>query len=222
LAQRTGAYFPFAELYDASGTRVTTSSSGTLLFTPATSATYSLLIRDRAAINTGSYRVTLQDDTSACPVNDTESPAISLLQPTGGEVIPGGTLFRIQWQSDDNVGVAAHDVALSTDGGQTFSTAIVTGLGGNQQSFDWTVPPDISPSRKAVIRVTATDGAGNQKSATTGLLTIIGSGFTPNGIYSYTYDGSNSVTQAKLSDGRTVQYVWDAAGNLVQVLVTGQ
>ena len=87
---------------------------------------YTLLVRDRSALNLGSYRVSLQDDTNTCPVNDTEAPVITLVRPTGGEVLPGGTTFRIQWQSDDNVGVAAHDIALSTDGGKTFADPIAS------------------------------------------------------------------------------------------------
>ncbi|HEY2016823.1 MAG TPA: RHS repeat domain-containing protein [Bryobacteraceae bacterium] len=222
LTQRTGSYFPSVELYDGSGIRVATSTSGLLRYTPQAGGTYALLVRDRGGINTGSYRVSLQDDTNACPVNDTEAPVVTLLQPTGGEVIPGGTLFHIQWQSDDNVGVATHDIALSTDGGKTFATALAAGLGGNQQSFDWTVPADIAPSRNAVIRVTATDGAGISRSASSGTLSIIGSGFTPNSTATYGYDSLNRLTQATSSDGRTVQYTWDAAGNLVQITVTGQ
>src|SRR4029077_17645589 len=122
----------------------------------------------------------LQDDTLTCPVNDGEAPAISLVRPTGGEVVPGGSSFRIQWLSDDNVGVTSHDIALSTDGGKTFATPVASGLSGNQQPFDWAVPAEVPPSRNAMIRVTATDAAGNSSSATSDLLTLIGSGFSPN------------------------------------------
>jgi len=137
-------------------------------------------------------------------------------------VLPGGTTFRIQWQSDDNVGVATHDIALSADAGQTFATAIAAGLNGNTQIYDWSVPPDVAPSRTAVIRVTATDVAGNAQSASSDLLTLIGSGFTPNSTANFTYDSLNRLTQAALGDGRTVQYTWDAAGNLVQITIVGQ
>ena len=222
LAQRSGSYSPLAELYDSSGNRLATSSGAQLKTKLAANGTYTLLVRDFAGVNTGSYRVSLQDDTNACTVNDTESPAITLVQPTGGEVIVGGTSYNIQWLSDDNVGVATHDVALSTDGGQTFPTAIANGLSGNTQGYNWTVPPDIAPGRKAVIRVTATDAAGNATAAASGPLTIIGSGFTPNSSATYRYDGLNRLTQAVLSDGRTIQYTWDAAGNLVGIAVTGQ
>ena len=84
------------------------------------------------------------------------------------------------------------------------------------------MPSDIAPSRTAVIRVTATDSAGNAQSASSGLLSLIGSGFTPNSTAAYTYDSLNRLTRAVLGDGRTITYTWDAAGNLVQITVSGQ
>jgi len=220
LTQRTGTYSPYVELYDPAGNRLTTSSSGLLKYVLPAGGTYSLLVRDLNAVNTGSYRVALQDDTSACTKTDTEAPVITLVQPTGGEVIVGGTSYHIQWQSDDNVGVATHDVALSTDGGQTFPSAIAAGLSGNAQGLDWAVPPDIAPSRTAVIRVTATDAAGNAQSAASGLLSIIGSGFQPNSTGTFTYDSLNRLTQASYAGGLTIQYTWDAVGNLVGIQVS--
>ena len=77
---------------------------------------------------------------------------------------------------------------------------------GNQQAYDWILPSDLAPSRTAVIRVTATDAAGNAQSATSDLLTVIGSGFTPNTSAAYTYDALNRLAQASLGDGRTIQY----------------
>jgi YD repeat-containing protein len=73
-----------------------------------------------------------------------------------------------------------------------------------------------------VLRVTATDAAGNAQSASSGLLTVIGSGFTPNSSATYTYDALNRLIQASLSDGSTIQYTWDAAGNLAKITITGQ
>jgi YD repeat-containing protein len=216
---RSGNYSPFVELYNAAGTRLLSTSGGQIRQVLTADGTYTLLVRDRGATNTGSYRVSLQDDTLTCPVNDGEAPAISLVRPTGGEVVPGGSSFRIQWLSDDNVGVSSHDIALSTDGGKTFATSVASGLNGNQQTFDWAVPSDVAPSRNAMIRVTATDAAGNSSSATSDLLTLIGSGFTPNASATYSYDAAGRLTQVKLDDGRVVRYTYDAAGNLVQVSV---
>ena len=222
LASRSGAYSPFVEMYSAAGTRLSTSANGALRSVLPADGTYLLLVRDGGAVNLGSYRVSVQDDYNPCSVTDTEPPTITLLRPTGGEVLPGGTTYRIQWQSDDNVAVASHDIALSTDAGKTFATTVASGLNGNAQVYDWSLPPDVAPSRTAVIRVTATDAAGNAQSAASDLLTLIGSGFTPNSTASFTYDSLNRLTQAALGDGRTVQYTWDAAGNLVQITVSGQ
>ncbi len=222
LAQRSGSYSPLLELYDSAGNLLVSSSSAQIKVKLPATGSYTALVRDRAGVNTGSYRVSLQDDTNSCVVNDTQAPTITLLQPTGGEVILGGTSYNIQWLSDDNVGVATHDVALSTDGGQTFPTAIASGLSGNTQGYTWAVPPDIAPGRKAVIRVTATDAAGNATAAVSGLISIIGSGFTSNSSATDTYDALNRLLQAILGDGRTVQYTWDGAGNIVSITVTGQ
>ena len=222
LATRSGSYSPLVELYDSSGNLLVSSSAAQVKTKLPATGIYNLLVRDRAGVNTGSYRLSLQDDSNSCSVNDTEPPTITLVQPTGGEVIVGGTTFSIQWLSDDNVGVVTHDVALSTDGGQTFPTAIASGLSGNTQVYNWNIPADIVPGRKAVIRVTATDAAGNATAAASGLLSTIGSGFTPNSSATNTYDALNRLLQAILGDGRTVQYMWDTAGNMVAIVVIGQ
>lgn len=219
LSSRSGSYSPFAEMYSTAGALLSTSSNGLLRRVLPADGVYTLLVRDRGALNLGSYRVSLQDDTNTCAVTDTEAPAIALVWPTGGEVLPGGTTFRIQWQSDDNVGVAAHDIALSTDGGKTFADPFAN-LGGNLQAYDWSLPSDIAPNRTAVLRVTATDAAGNAQTATSGLLTLIGSGFTPNSGATYSYDGLNRLTDVSLSDGSTIKYTWDAAGNLALITIT--
>jgi YD repeat-containing protein len=221
LAARLGAYSPFVEMYNPAGALLYTSSNGLLSrFLPA-DGVYTLLVRDRGAINLGSYRVSLQDDTNTCAVTDTEAPTITLIRPTGGEVLPGGTTFRIQWASDDNVGVVTHDIALSTDSGKTFAGPFAS-VNGTLQAYDWSVPSDIAPSRTAVLRVTATDAAGNAQSASSDLLTLIGSGFTPNSSATYTYDVLNRVTQVTWSDGTSISYTWDAAGNLTLITIAGQ
>jgi YD repeat-containing protein len=222
LVSRSGNYTPFVELYDPKGALISTTSSGLIKRVLPLDGTYSLLVRDVSAVNLGSYRVTLQDDSNTCSLADSENPVITLLSPTGGEVLPGGTTFTIRWQSDDNVGVATHDIALSTDSGKTFAIPIATALSGSAQAYNWSIPAGIAPSRTAVVRVTATDSAGNAQAASSDLLTLIGSGFTPNVNITLTYDGVNRLTQAAFDDGRTIQYMWDSAGNLLQITITGQ
>jgi YD repeat-containing protein len=221
LTQRSGNYTPYGELYDPTGTLRASGAGGELQWLAAAGGPYTLLVRDLNA-NLGSYRVSLQNDTNTCQVTDTEPPVVTLLKPLGGEVIAGGATYQIQWQSDDNIGVVSQAVDLSTDGGQTFPISIAAGLSGTQQSYTWIVPATIAPSRTAVVRVTATDAAGNSQTAVSGLLSVIGSGFTPNSTASYTYDGLNHLTQATLGDGRIVTYTWDLAGNLISITVTGQ
>lgn len=220
LVQRSGGYTPFGELYDGSGKLLTASAGGTLLANLAASGTYTLLVRDTRGTSLGSYRVTVQDDTNACTVSDTQAPTVTLVTPTGGEVIGGGTAYAIQWQSDDNVGVVSHSIALSTDGGQTWATPVASALGGNTQSYVWQVPANIAPTRTAMIQVTATDAAGNSGSAASAALTLIGAGFTPNSTATYGYDSLNRMVQATLSDGRTITYTYDAAGHLTAVTVS--
>jgi YD repeat-containing protein len=222
LASRSGSYSPYAELYDSSGNQLTASSSGQLTYVILTTGTYTLLVRDLEGVDLGSYRASFQDDYNPCTITDTEPPVVTLVAPTGGEVIAGNTTYRIQWQSDDNVGVVSQNIALSTDGGQTFPTTIASGLAGNAETYNWYVPATIAPSRTAVIQVTAADAAGNATSASSGLLSLIGSGFTANSNPTYTYDSLNRLTQAVLGDGRTITYTWDAAGNLVGITVSGQ
>jgi YD repeat-containing protein len=219
IPSRSGALAPFAELYNENGTLMRGISTGSVTMAFPSAGKYTLLIRDRNGPALGSYRVSLQRD-PACPVDDKEAPSISLDRPTGGEVIAGGTLFHIGWRSDDNVDVASHEVRLSTDGGTTFPTVVGGNLGGATQSFDWAVPQGIAPTRTAVVQVTATDTAGNTRSATSDLLAVIGSGFGENSSARFTYDELNRVVEAAYSDGRTVTYTYDSSGNVVRVAVT--
>src|SRR5258706_6030007 len=90
---------------------------------------------------------------------DTIPPTVTVTSPNGGEVLQPNQQFVIQWQSSDNVAVAAHDVTFSRDNGVTF-TDIVTNLPGSTKSFLWTVPSQ--STNQGVIRVVARDAAGNQ------------------------------------------------------------
>jgi CSLREA domain-containing protein len=107
------------------------------------------------------------DDSDADFVVDSVTPTVTVFTPNGGEVVRGGTTFRIQWASTDDVGVGTQDLMLSTDGGINFVPLPdargrrVTGLAGNAQSFDWSVPFDLE-SNEARVCVRARDTAGNE------------------------------------------------------------
>jgi YD repeat-containing protein len=51
---------------------------------------------------------------------------------------------------------------------------------------------------------------------------LIGSGFTPNSSATYSYDALNRLIQVSMGDGGTIDYTWDAAGNLVGIAIKGQ
>jgi YD repeat-containing protein len=219
VTPRAGNISPVTELYDPSGNAV--GAAGTTSLNPTLAATgqYTVTVHDRSG-NTGSYRVGLQRAGNACAENDTEMPMITLRRPTGGDVIAGGSVFQIVWQSDDNEAVASHSIQLSTDGGKTFQPiAGGSGLSGIAQSFNWLVPSDIAPTRTGVIRVSASDRAGNTQSATSDVLALIGSGFTANVSATYEYDALNRLSKATYQDGRVIQYSYDAVGNLVGITV---
>lgn len=108
---------------------------------------------DIIAIDLFGYRV------AAPMMMDTTAPTVNVTAPAAGITLTGGQQFNITWTSQDNVGVARHNIDLSIDGGQTFPTNIATGLAGDAQSFIWTVP-DINAAQ-ARIRVTAIDAANN-------------------------------------------------------------
>ncbi len=220
LPTRSGNFLPYIELYDPAGTLVQSGALASLTRVLPATGHFALLVRDRSGAGAGSYRVTLQREPDACPVTDEEKPSIRLRRPTGGEVLTGGSPFRIQWESDDNVDVTSHEIRLSTDGGATFPLVLATGLAGASQSYDWQVPANVAPGRTAVIQVTATDAAGNSASAASGLLALLGSGFTPNGAVTFEYDGLNRVSKARYEDGLLIEYTYDAAGNLIEVRTT--
>ncbi len=89
---------------------------------------------------------------------DTTPPVVTLTAPAGGENWPAGTARTITWTATDNVAVSTVDLALSTDGGASFPTAIATGIS-NTGSFAWTVPTTLTSTAR--IRVFARDGSGN-------------------------------------------------------------
>ncbi len=88
---------------------------------------------------------------------DTEAPAVTVIQPNGGEVLTATYVYTIQWNASDNVGITSTDIDYTYDAGNTW-VDIVT-LDGNPGSYDWTVPG--TPSAQCLVRVTCVDAATN-------------------------------------------------------------
>lgn len=83
-----------------------------------------------------------------------ENPTVYLKNYRGGEVLEPDTEITIEWISDDDEGVDNIDILLSTDGGSTFPTEIVTGTA-DDGAYTWTVPDIYAPHAR--LRVVAHD-----------------------------------------------------------------
>lgn len=88
---------------------------------------------------------------------DTEPPVVTVVQPNGGEVLNAGSVYAIQWNATDNIGITSTDVDYSYDGGTNWYD--VADLAGNPGSYDWTVPN--TPSTQCLVKVTCFDQAAN-------------------------------------------------------------
>lgn len=77
----------------------------------------------------------------------------------------------ITWTSTDDQQVISHDLSFASNG-TDFSTGIVSGLSGATQTFTWSLPSDIEPTKTGVVKVIAQDAAGNSGQALSGKIKI--------------------------------------------------
>jgi subtilisin family serine protease len=89
---------------------------------------------------------------------DTEPPVVTVVQPNGGETLNVGSVYNIQWNATDNIGITSIDVDYTYDGGTNWFD--VADLSGNPGSYDWTVPN--TPSTTCLVKVYAYDAATNE------------------------------------------------------------
>jgi hypothetical protein len=101
--------------------------------------------------------------------------SVSMISPTGGQAFKFGQTVNVSWSvsASDQPLIAGFDLLLSTDGGVTFPTKIVTGadptlpaLGSGVSSYSWTVPPSCTTLGR--LMVLASSKSGVHTSATSG------------------------------------------------------
>jgi hypothetical protein len=85
-------------------------------------------------------------------------PSVALLYPNGGELLVCGTTQEIRWEATDDIAVEGLQIALSTDGGQSFPR-ILSPRVRDEGVFEWDVPALDSP--RALVRLIAGDVDGN-------------------------------------------------------------
>jgi len=148
--------------------------SGTSMATPHVSGAADLIL-SICALDTASLKAILLNNVDMIPsltgktvtggrldvnkaIRACEAPIVTVIAPNGGEKLFIGTPFLIQWTSSSTLGLASHDVLLSTDGGSTYPTTLASGLAGSATSFNWTPSVSCSSCR---IKVVAHDTVGN-------------------------------------------------------------
>ncbi len=97
---------------------------------------------------TGACSFTITEDSEVTATFT--ATAVKVLSPNGGEAIPSGDIYTIQWQAPPT----AHHftLKLSMDNGMTWTT-IASNITGN--TYDWTVPVPTNNKRKCLIKVIA-------------------------------------------------------------------
>lgn len=91
-------------------------------------------------------------------LGDMLDPNVTVISPNGAEVLLIGSTANLQWNANDDVGVATVDLLLSRTGPAGPFTAIATGIA-NSGSHLWVVTGP--PTAAAYLRVVASDAAGN-------------------------------------------------------------
>ena len=103
-------------------------------------------------------------------------PQVQMLSPAGGEVLYAGGTVSVRWQSSDDRAVVRHRVALmrNTGSGLALISTLAADLGGDAQSFTWTIPTGVEATDKARLSVRAVDDEGAETEAvSSGDLTLV-------------------------------------------------
>jgi hypothetical protein len=96
---------------------------------------------------------------STPPPVSNQPPTVQVAAPNGGETVTNGQNLTIAWNASDPQGdntITKFDVALSTDGGATFSVTIAANLPGSSRFTIWSVPTNLV-TQQARVKVIATD-----------------------------------------------------------------
>lgn len=84
------------------------------------------------------------------------APAVTVIQPNGGEVLYIGQQYDVTWDASDNVGIDSCVIDYSVDSGDTWM--YIGTVAGNPGVYTWTVTGP--PSSTCRMRVTAYDAVG--------------------------------------------------------------
>lgn len=157
-------------------------------------------------------------------VADISFTQVTVLAPNGGDAIPSGSSFKIQWGAP--AVATTFNVRYSVDNGATWKT-IASGVSGN--TCDWPVPIPLKNKKKCLVKVIGYNGSAKVGSDISGTFTIEAIRLTsPNGSESIlggswheirwvTYSTKRSVVKAKIyytkDNGLTWKLIKAVSGN---------
>ena len=78
---------------------------------------------------------------------------IKVLNPNGGETIYKGETYRVEWETEDDIG---HPTIYIREGASmvySIHGVVPTSLGGNRYRYNWAVPDDISNGSRYFLRI---------------------------------------------------------------------
>jgi YD repeat-containing protein len=213
LTRTSGSMIPYLQLIDFTGTQIGFNfgfvGSASIEKMLSTGGIYIIEVSDDGDNEVGSYKLKVQKNNNSCP-------EVVLTAPNGSEILESGSNCTITWTSASPGGISSQEIRLSKDGGQTFPTIIATGLPGNAQSFNWTIPTDIATPRGR-IRVTIIDASGSVYDDSDADFIILQ--YVPKVSRTYVYDKVNQLIQVIYEDGSSIHYSYDAVGN--RIALTG-
>jgi hypothetical protein len=87
-------------------------------------------------------------------VTDTPFTQVTVLAPSGGDAIPSGSSYKIQWGAPSTA--TTFNVRYSMDNGATWKT-IDSGVSGN--NLDWSIPTPLNNKKKCRVKVIGYNGS---------------------------------------------------------------
>lgn len=85
-----------------------------------------------------------------------EKLIVQLVSPVSTRKLRRGKDVKIEWEVQSAFPLASQKILVSVDGGDSF-VEIAPSLGGEARSFTWTLPETLPKTKRALIKIVATD-----------------------------------------------------------------